>query len=112
MAAACTLMLVACFPKEQEQLIATGREQGGLTQVQAALTQAALAQQTYQATTGTYATDVNALVQEAGLRLPAGVMLVVRRADDSGYCMEATQPNVATPYHLETSGGAPVEGPC
>lgn len=77
-------------------------------QVDVALQDAARAETSHQATTGSYTTDLAAL----GINLPAEVSLSIPSADTSNFCIEAKHSDLDGTWHI--TSGAPVvtEGPC
>jgi len=89
------------------------REKGWTSQVEAALKNAATAQESYCVDSDEcYTTSVDDLYAE-GLNLPEGVQLRVARADDDSYCLEARHmqlPNEIWSYDSTTA--TPRAGPC
>jgi uncharacterized lipoprotein len=77
-------------------------------QVDVALQDAARAETSHQATTGSYTTDVAAL----GVNPPAEVSLSIPSATATDFCIEATHPDLDGAWHI--TSGAPVvtDGPC
>jgi hypothetical protein len=81
-------------------------------QLESSLRTAAVAEETFKATTGAYTADLAALKNEAGLTLPTDVTLTIKSADAASYCIEATHSKLSgTTWHT-SAGGAPTQGPC
>ena len=88
-------------------------ETGGvaLTELAAALKNAATAQEVYLTSTGTYTESVDDLVAE-GAEVPPGVELIVAVVDRGRYyCIEALAEDGSAVMSIETGGG-PAEAPC
>jgi hypothetical protein len=75
------------------------------------LRNAATAEETVKAETGTYATSISEL-SGVGYTPSAQVAVVIVRADADGYCLQATHPTVDDPYHLDSRQGSAATGPC
>ena len=77
-------------------------------QVDVALQDAARAEMSHQATTGSYTTDLAAL----GINPPSDVALTIASADASNFCIEAIHSDLDGTWHI--TGGAPVvsDGAC
>ena len=77
-------------------------------QVDVALQDAARAEMSHQATTGSYTTDLAAL----GVNPPSDVSLTVASAEATDFCIEATHVDLDGTWHI--TSGAPVvtDGPC
>ena len=83
-----------------------------LNEVDSALKNSAMAEETFAVTAGTYTSNVSDLVGQ-GLRLPGTVTVRVARATATGYCMEATHALAAGQvFHYSSDVGRPTEGAC
>ena len=77
-------------------------------QVDVALQDAARAEMSHQATTGSYTTDLAAL----GVNPPQDVTLSIASADAVAFCIEATHGELDGTWHISSAAPTVVEGPC
>jgi hypothetical protein len=109
---ACALLGVSCTSASvggQETLDQV--DKATTLQLETTLRNAAAAQETFRANTGSYTTNPNVL-QSEGLNVPPEVTLSIVSGDPTTFCMEATHTRAAgVTWHVVT-GGAPESGSC
>ena len=95
------------------------RRKGWVSQMESALKNAATAQESYLTGNSEYAFGAAGLAEletDEGLKYAEDVTLTIvaptAAGDASGYCMEATHPNVTETYSYDSDNGAPLEGDC
>ncbi len=79
--------------------------------LQAALKDAATAQESWRTAHSSYTDDVNRLAKE-GLQLVPQIQFTIVQADENGYCMNAAYPPAELFYFYWSENGAPLEGDC
>lgn len=108
--AAVLLLTVACSSggTAGTQSVLDQADKASKAQVDVALQDAARAEMSHQATTGSYTTDLAAL----GLNPPSDVTLSIASADATNFCIEAIHSDIDGTWHI--TSGAPVvtDGPC
>jgi hypothetical protein len=84
-----------------------------LSEMDASLRNTAIAEESWFVANNSYTANVNALMQEEGLQLAPGVDITIVRANEVGYCFEATHqavPGMVRRY--DSNVGTPEDGPC
>ena len=109
--AAASLLLALAAPAKAQIPGISGVDGGKREQVNAALRNAALAEETYFLDEFSYTTSVDAL-KEQGLTYARGVRMKIPFADEQGYCVQARHVDLNGWRHFDSSAGAPAKGRC
>jgi hypothetical protein len=108
--AAAALLLTACSSAAEPGAgeVLGQVDKASAVEVEAALRNAALAEEAHFAQQGTYTTDVAAL----GVNPGPSVTLTVARADAADFCIQGVHARISDEVWHVSKGGAPVRGPC